>query len=338
MAELELDQSLEEGGLFAQPRLDLSPVGIATQLDMVRVEGGLYRAEGDATVARSGLHRLPVHIQNAGGEQFLLTFLDLPVWPMADLVVLSDRLGAQWTVAQRKVEEMVLTQTDQVHTGTAATEVLTEKSFAGWQITFQASEPVHLLGYTLVRLAIHPGDVDAADTDRLTMSTVPGRAVNLRDHIDLSRDEWQVVEIPLENFRPGPTFSGLSFAGNFAGRWYLDDLQVVAAGAPAPTAVVEQRAAGTPSRYALAQNYPNPFNSGTVISFSLASDGPVELSVYNMAGQQVARLIDRPREAGFYTIGWDGRDNSGRALASGVYLYRLRTSSHTEARKLLLLR
>jgi len=147
-----------------------------------------------------------------------------------------------------------------------------------------------------------------------------------------------VVEISLETFEPQDTFAGVSFAGNFAGRWYLDDLEVVAVEPPAPTAVFEERTAGQPSLLALAQNYPNPFNSSTVIRFALPSSGPVELAVYNMAGQRVARLIDGSREAGVYTVGWDGRDDGGRALASGLYLYRLRGSSHMAARKLLLLR
>ena len=338
VAEMELVQSLEEGGLFSRPRLDLSPAGIATQLDMVQVDGGLYQTERSATVTRSGLHRLPVHIQDAAGVQYLLGILELPVWPVGDLAVLTDELGPDWGVADRQVEEIVLTQTDQVHTGSTAGAFLTEKSFAGWQVAFQAPEPVDPFGYALVRFAIHPGDVEAGDSDRLTMSTVPGTAVNLREHVDLNRQEWQVVEIPLETFEPQDAFTGVSFAGNFAGRWYIDDLQVVATGPPAPTAVIEERTAGQPSLFTLAQNYPNPFNSGTVIGFALPSPGSVELAVFHMAGQRVARLMDGSREAGAYTIHWDGRDGDGRALASGMYLYRLRTSSHTESRRLLLLR
>ena len=65
----------------------------------------------------------------------------------------------------------------------------------------------------------------------------------------------------------------------------------------------------------------------------------VKLSVYNLAGQRVATLVDGPREAGTYTVRWDGRDDGGVELASGMYLYRLQAGKHPmEIRKLLLLR
>ena len=87
------------------------------------------------------------------------------------------------------------------------------------------------------------------------------------------------------------------------------------------------------------QNYPNPFNSGTVIRFALSERRDIELSVFNLAGQQVATLVDGVRAAGVYALHWDGRDDDGRPLASGVYLYRLRAGEQqVETRKLLLLR
>jgi len=90
----------------------------------------------------------------------------------------------------------------------------------------------------------------------------------------------------------------------------------------------------------LSANYPNPFNIATTIRFALPSRSDVELAIFNLAGQQVATLVEGVREAGTYTVRWDGRDDSGRELASGVYLYRLQTSDgrQMETRKLLLLR
>ena len=92
-------------------------------------------------------------------------------------------------------------------------------------------------------------------------------------------------------------------------------------------------------RSTLEQNYPNPFNSGTVIDFALSERRDVELLVFNLAGQQVATLVEGVREAGMYAIHWDGRDDDGRQLASGVYLYRLRVGKQqVETRKLVLIR
>ncbi len=76
------------------------------------------------------------------------------------------------------------------------------------------------------------------------------------------------------------------------------------------------------------QNYPNPFSSSTTIRYSLPSAvsgrlTAVDLSVYDLAGRLVRTLVDGPQETGFYSVVWDGRDSSGRSVASGVYFYRL---------------
>ena len=104
------------------------------------------------------------------------------------------------------------------------------------------------------------------------------------------------------------------------------------------TAVLEDFSASTPDALALAQNYPNPFNSSTVIRFTLPQSTAVELAVYNLTGQRVFTLVKGPRQAGNYAVHWDGRDYSGRNLASGTYIYHLRTEDREETRKLLLLR
>ena len=338
VAEMELAEALDEGGLFTQPRLDLLPAGIATQLDMVQVEGGQYRAERSATITRSGLYRLPLYIQDNAGEPCILTFFELPVWPTADLAVLTDELASGWSVVERRVADTNLGQTDQVYTGRAAGGFLTEKSFGGWQISFQAPEPVDPFGYVVLRLAVHPGDVVFADSDRLTINTVPGRPVNLRDYVDFGRPEWQVVDIPLEAFKPEDTFTTVSLAGNIAGTWYLDDLKLVAAEPPALTAVVEERTASQPSLFKLSQNYPNPFNPETTIRFHLPQSQQVELAIYNLAAQRVVTLVEGHCEPGSYSVIWDGVTDAGVELASGVYFYRLMAGEWMETRKLLLLR
>ena len=104
------------------------------------------------------------------------------------------------------------------------------------------------------------------------------------------------------------------------------------------TAVLEEYTAEVPEAFSLEQNYPNPFNSSTVIPFSLPRAGDVTVEVFNLAGQKVATLVDGFREAGSYSLSWDGRGEDGRSLASGVYLYRLRARDRVYARQLLLLK
>lgn len=100
-------------------------------------------------------------------------------------------------------------------------------------------------------------------------------------------------------------------------------------GAPAP--------AGSPAR--LAQNQPNPFNPGTIIAFELAAPAAVELSVYDLSGRLVrALLAGREFAAGRHEAAFDGRDGAGRALAAGVYFYRLRAGSETLTRRMALVK
>ena len=100
---------------------------------------------------------------------------------------------------------------------------------------------------------------------------------------------------------------------------------------------------GVPLTAQLAQNYPNPFNSETVIEYELPQSGEIQLMIYDVTGQRVASLASGLREAGTYAPRWDGRDDAGRRMASGVYLYRLEAPAMTgdrivQTRKLLLLR
>lgn len=125
-----------------------------------------------------------------------------------------------------------------------------------------------------------------------------------------------------------------SFAAATGGRATLDTRLD-----PMITAVREgQRAVdGLPTSPLLMQNVPNPFNSSTAIEYALLERGDVELAIYNAVGQQVVVLAKGERLAGHYTVHWDGKDALGRALASGVYFYQLRTNNNIERRKLSLI-
>ena len=95
---------------------------------------------------------------------------------------------------------------------------------------------------------------------------------------------------------------------------------------------------GLPDGPQLQQNAPNPFNSGTVISWFLVRPGPARVEVFSLTGQRVAVLREGPEKAGVHRVRWEGRDDRGRPLASGVYLYRLATEEKVQTRKLTLLR
>ncbi len=89
---------------------------------------------------------------------------------------------------------------------------------------------------------------------------------------------------------------------------------------------------------ALGQNQPNPFNPATTIRFELAEAVPVQLNIYNALGQLVRTLVDDSRGAGVHLVRWDGRDNRGNQLSSGLYFYRLEAEGFAEVRKMLLVK
>lgn len=97
---------------------------------------------------------------------------------------------------------------------------------------------------------------------------------------------------------------------------------------------------GPDSQYVFSvdQNYPNPFNPETTIAFSLPDEMEVTLKIYNTQGQEVRTLLQDVRSAGVYRIVWDGRDNLGRHIASGLYLYRLVAGNNIETHKMLVLK
>jgi len=93
-----------------------------------------------------------------------------------------------------------------------------------------------------------------------------------------------------------------------------------------------------PTRFELSQNYPNPFNPTTTITLSLPQESKVSLEVYDITGRKVRTLLKEALPAGVHKISWDGRNENGEAVGSGVYIYRVVAGAFKESRKMALLR
>ncbi|MDD3732692.1 MAG: T9SS type A sorting domain-containing protein, partial [candidate division Zixibacteria bacterium] len=93
-----------------------------------------------------------------------------------------------------------------------------------------------------------------------------------------------------------------------------------------------------PENFILYQNYPNPFNPDTRIDFTLPNATRVELTVFNILGKKVKVLADGEYNAGGHSVIWDGRDDDGAAVSSGIYFYRLVTPEASVSRKMMLLK
>ena len=113
----------------------------------------------------------------------------------------------------------------------------------------------------------------------------------------------------------------------------------IPADAPAHKVPGSRAVAGTsPESFELGQNYPNPFNPSTTIHFRIPQDEKVEVKIYNTLGQEVRALTSQRFAAGSHSLVWDGKDNQGSAVASGIYLYKFTAGKFTQTRKMNLVK
>ena len=92
-----------------------------------------------------------------------------------------------------------------------------------------------------------------------------------------------------------------------------------------------------PQGFTLGPNYPNPFNPSTIIPYQLVASSEVRLEVFNLLGQHIATLVDGERPAGFHTATWTATDGAGRAVAAGVYLYRMTVGEERQTGRMVLI-
>ena len=140
------------------------------------------------------------------------------------------------------------------------------------------------------------------------------------------------------NFRISGANPETSVGGDYARRYFNRPEAVVTSEDRVPVGIAD----GVPGNgrgLVLAQNSPNPFNPHTTIRFALPQEAqPVRLAIYDASGRVVATLVDGALAAGDHAVEWDGRDDAGRAVASGVYSYRLETDDGQLTRRMLLVK
>ena len=142
---------------------------------------------------------------------------------------------------------------------------------------------------------------------------------------DIHTQQWQPVDF--ENRSDGAVFAVALRPG--AGKLF-------ALGHPINSYVAGR--SGLPTKFRLWQNYPNPFNSETIVRYQLPSAGRTSLKIYNASGQTIRTLVDGERKAGIYHIVWNGADDQGNAVASGVYFLRLQNDRYSRIVKMIYLR
>lgn len=142
------------------------------------------------------------------------------------------------------------------------------------------------------------------------------------------RDMANAIVATAQALQPGQPHASV-FIQKFAHHSIIDDL----------TAVPGDETADTPAAgLRLAQNSPNPFNPKTTVRFTLPSPGRATLTVFDVAGRQVAQLADGAFTAGEHAVDWNGRDDAGSAVGSGIYFYRLDADGLSQTRKMMLIK
>jgi hypothetical protein len=138
-----------------------------------------------------------------------------------------------------------------------------------------------------------------------------------------------------QNFQPGQEpFKGPDAVGPAV----YTEVEYAVMICPKSTAVEEEEGGSTPKDFELNQNYPNPFNNETVIKFNLRRLTSVTLTIYNILGQKVRMLVEGRLAAGSQIVSWDGKDDKGNDLSSGIYFYQLRAGEMSETKRLVLLK
>ncbi len=161
-------------------------------------------------------------------------------------------------------------------------------------------------------------------------------------HIDTDVQDTGVVHqlcVNIQSFVGPATYGFFDYGGlemsstfldaNGDGIWCFPVQRPMAAGETNPN---------VPATYSLGQNFPNPFNPTTVIAYGMERKGKINISIFNVLGQHVKTLVDGEVEAGAHQVIWDGADQSGAEVASGVYFYKMTTEKYVETRKMALMR
>ena len=93
-----------------------------------------------------------------------------------------------------------------------------------------------------------------------------------------------------------------------------------------------------PTRFALFQNYPNPFNSSTTLHYDLPEPSNVVISIYDILGSEIIKLVNQQQHYGYKKIVWDGKNQAGDKVAPGVYFYKATLGDLEETKKMILLK
>lgn len=146
-------------------------------------------------------------------------------------------------------------------------------------------------------------------------------------------DEWVQMN---EGLKYGLLVTSLM--ANTSGRIFAGTAGYSVFRSVSPATAISDNITTIPGRFELSQNYPNPFNPTTTIRFSLPVASEVSLKIYDMNGRLVRTLVAESQAAGQHAVEWDGRDQRGNSIASGIYLYRMTAGEFSQTKRMIFLK
>ncbi len=146
---------------------------------------------------------------------------------------------------------------------------------------------------------------------------------------------------PVDTLTFGPQGTDTSYGRILDGQnsWvFFSQPTIGATNAGGQVVAITPNPVGSIQKFELLPNYPNPFNPSTTISYRVPHNAHVTITIFNVLGQKVRTLVNQVQAAGEYTVQWDGKDDLGRNMSSGLYLYTLKAGKFHSIRKMLLVR
>ncbi len=323
------------GGNPPEVVADLSAFGGSNAAPLARVGDGEYALTATLNAGViGGVKTVSVRVKQGDGSneheiRYPHTLVVMPPQRLADRIVFDDVLGEGWRVENKTWLEKLpadLGEDGIVFGGERSAAFRVMDGDWDWVVRFRPAETLETVGYERLRFAVNLDRMFHPRQKAPTFSIYMGETLYdlfRSGLVDTAKVGWQEVDIPLGAFQQVERLGEISFSGNFSGRFYLDEIRLV--GGEVITAVAETTS-GVPHALQLKPSVPNPFNSGTLIRYSVPADLQVSMDIFNATGQRVVKLVRAMRRAGDYQVHWDGRDERGNDVASGVYICQLRVT------------
>ena len=160
------------------------------------------------------------------------------------------------------------------------------------------------------------------------------------DFFDIQKDvlfDWHHLD-PVDELEIERTYEIAEYQEGKPNPFVIDTSLVARAYFPETISIAKKNFTAMPKKITLNQNYPNPFNPQTTINFELPTKSYIKLQIYDIYGKLIKTLVNSQKTEGYYSVIWDGRNEKGNFVESGVYLYQLKNSENTKTKAMTLLK